>query len=127
MTGSNDSRFVKKRIRDQLSAIEIKELILEPGQALGATQLGFSGGEFLLRKDSFEILQDAIALGYEAKIVTNGTLLDDELLAALKEIAGSKLVMAFGINSVASQDLNRETRDFEFDSVLEAINDGPAI
>ena len=121
MTGSNDARLVKKRIRDQLSAHEIKKHILEPGKELGASQLGLSGGEFLLRKDALEILQDAIDLDYDAKIVTNGTLLDDELLTELKEIAGPKLVMAFGINSATSRDLNRETRDLGLDTVLEAL------
>ena len=90
MTGSNDNRYVKNRIQDQLTSPEIRELILIPGKELGSTQLGLSGGEFLLRNDAFEILEDAIKLEYEIKIVTNGTLLTEDLLAELKKRAGPK-------------------------------------
>jgi radical SAM protein with 4Fe4S-binding SPASM domain len=44
----------------------------------GASWLGISGGEPLLRKDLFEIVQYAKKIGLNASIITNGRLLDSK-------------------------------------------------
>ena len=48
MSGSNDEKLVKARLKDELTYDEIVELILKPAKKLGAFHIQFGGGEFLL-------------------------------------------------------------------------------
>src|SRR5208337_3080422 len=52
MTGSNDAHKVRDKRRSELSFDEIRELVLLPAKRLGVIAVGWSGGEFLLRKDA---------------------------------------------------------------------------
>jgi radical SAM protein with 4Fe4S-binding SPASM domain len=111
MVGSNKSDVVEKSTKKELSCDEIVEHILKPAQKLGAYQIQYSGGEFLLRDDAINIVTKTIEMGYEPRILTNGTHISDDLLKTLKEIAGRKIVLVFGINSISDQLVNKETRN----------------
>lgn len=65
--------------------------VLRDGRALGALQLGFTGGEPLLRDDLEELVAYADGIGYYTNLITSGVGLDDARLAALKA-AGLKQV-----------------------------------
>lgn len=121
MTGCNDRDVVRKSVKEELSYDEIVEHVLKPARGLGVHHIQYSGGEFLLRKDAIEILKATVELGYEPKILTNGVRVTDELLETLKEIAGSKLVFGFGINSIVDDNVNQDTRDVEPNVVLRAL------
>lgn len=54
---------------------------IEKMAALGCRSLRISGGEPLMRKDLSEIFDVASNMGMDIEIITNGTLLDDALLA----------------------------------------------
>ena len=51
---------------------------------MGATQLGFSGGEPLVRKDLVDLAREARQLGYYSNLITSGIGMDEPRIAALK-------------------------------------------
>jgi PqqA peptide cyclase len=69
--------------RDELTTEEWKS-VLRQGRALGALQLGFSGGEPALRKDLEELVAEAHRLGYYTNLITSGIGLTRERLSDLK-------------------------------------------
>lgn len=65
--------------------------VLHEGRELGALQLGFSGGEPMLRDDLEELVEEADRLGYYTNLITSGVGLNHERLKALKK-AGLKQI-----------------------------------
>ncbi|MEW5965124.1 MAG: pyrroloquinoline quinone biosynthesis protein PqqE [Pseudomonadota bacterium] len=78
------------RYRDELSTEEWKAVLRE-GRRLGSLQLGFTGGEPMLRKDLEELVGYADSIGYYTNLITSGVGLNGERLKALKK-AGLKQV-----------------------------------
>jgi pyrroloquinoline quinone biosynthesis protein E len=74
----------------ELSTEEWKQVLRE-GRELGALQLGFSGGEPMLRDDLEELVAEAESLGYYTNLITSGVGLTPERLSALKQ-AGLKQI-----------------------------------
>lgn len=87
----------------ELSTAEWKRVMRE-GRELGALQLGFTGGEPLLRDDLEELVADASALGYYTNLITSGVGLTENRLRALK---------AAGLNQIqlSLQSSDRELTD----------------
>jgi pyrroloquinoline quinone biosynthesis protein E len=78
------------RYRNELSTEEWKD-VLRQGRKLGALQLGFSGGEPMLRNDLEELVEEADRLGYYTNLITSGVGLNEKRLSALKK-AGLKQI-----------------------------------
>ncbi len=78
------------RYRNELTTSEWKEVLRE-GRRLGSLQLGFSGGEPMLRRDLEELVAEADRLGYYTNLITSGVGLNSKRLRALKK-AGLKQV-----------------------------------
>jgi len=76
--------------RQELSTEEWKD-VLRQARALGSLQLGFSGGEPMLRDDLEELVGYASELGYYTNLITSGIGLTEKRLAALQE-AGLKQI-----------------------------------
>ena len=74
----------------ELSTEEWKRVLRE-GRELGALQLGFTGGEPMLREDLEELVGEANRLGYYTNLITSGVGLTEERLVALKA-AGLKQI-----------------------------------
>lgn len=74
----------------ELSTEEWKQ-VLRDGRELGALQLGFSGGEPMLRDDLEELVEEAERLGYYTNLITSGIGLTPTRLKALKA-AGLKQI-----------------------------------
>ena len=123
MTGSNNKNIVEKSAEKELTCREICGDLLKPArEELGARIVALGGGEFLLRKDAIEIVREAAALEYTTiSVLTNGCIIDDDLLKTLKQAAGRKLVITFGINSIGDKKINRVTRETEPDMVVKAL------
>jgi pyrroloquinoline quinone biosynthesis protein E len=68
---------------NELSTEEWKD-VLRQARALGSLQLGFSGGEPMLRDDLEELVGYAGELGYYTNLITSGIGLTEKRLAALK-------------------------------------------
>ncbi len=79
--------------------------VLRQGRELGATQLGFSGGEPLMRSDLEVLVAEASKLGYYSNLITSGVGLDERRIAALKEGGLDHIQVSF-------QDSTREMNDF---------------
>jgi len=79
--------------------------VLREGRELGAVQLGFSGGEPLVREDLEVLVREAHALGYYANLITSGVGLDERRIAALRDAGLDHIQLSF-------QDSTRELNDF---------------
>ena len=68
--------------KDEISAEEIKKVLLAVSQKYDAHKilLNVTGGEPLMRKDLFEIMDYANRLGYPWGMTTNGMLINDEII-----------------------------------------------
>ena len=77
--------------RDELSTAEARSLLAQMAR-LGVMFVIFTGGEPLLRADFFELAGEARALGFAWKLLTSGTLVDEE---AARRIAGLR---PFGVS-----------------------------
>ena len=79
--------------------------VLRQGRELGATQLGFSGGEPLMRDDLEIMVSEARKLGYYSNLITSGVGLSEKRIAAFKEGGLDHIQLSF-------QDSTREMNDF---------------
>jgi len=79
--------------------------VLREGRSLGATQLGFSGGEPLMRDDLEVLVAEARKLGYYSNLITSGVGLTERRIAAFKEGGLDHIQVSF-------QDSTREMNDF---------------
>ena len=75
--------------KHELSTEEWKD-VLRQARALGSLQLGFSGGEPMLRDDLEELVGYATGLGYYTNLITSGIGLTETRLAALQDAGFSK-------------------------------------
>jgi pyrroloquinoline quinone biosynthesis protein E len=79
--------------------------VLRQGRELGATQLGFSGGEPLIRDDLEIMVSEARKLGYYSNLITSGVGLNEKRIAAFKQGGLDHIQLSF-------QDSTREMNDF---------------
>ncbi|GGD85328.1 pyrroloquinoline quinone biosynthesis protein PqqE [Caballeronia grimmiae] len=79
--------------------------VLRQARALGAAQLGFSGGEPLLRDDLETLVGEARKLGFYTNLITSGIGLTDKRLTALKDAGLDHIQLSF-------QDSTQELNDF---------------
>ena len=69
--------------------------VLRQGRAMGAVQLGFSGGEPLVRQDLPELIAEARQLGYYTNLITSGLGLTDAKVAAFAEAGLDHIQVSF--------------------------------
>lgn len=81
-------------IRGELSTEDWLRVLRE-ARAMGAAQLGFSGGEPLARRDFEVLVAEAHALGYYTNLITSGMGLDDTRLARLKDAGMDHIQISF--------------------------------
>jgi radical SAM protein with 4Fe4S-binding SPASM domain len=67
---------------DNLTIAEFKRIIAE-GKELGVELINLTGGEALLHKDIFELIQYIYQQGLDILLFTNGMLIDDEIARQL--------------------------------------------
>lgn len=69
------------------------ELYLDEARALGAREIGFTGGEPFMNRDMIAMMRAALARGFEILVLTNAMRpmrrFEDDLLAILAEYGGS--------------------------------------
>lgn len=109
-----------ERWEEDKSTKEMVDYILIPAKELGTRFIDFSGGEFLLRKDAYELLDIANKMGFKIGISSNGSLLNQRSVSELKKILGNNLLISLGINSFDEE--NQATRYREIDFFNEKLN-----
>src|SRR5690554_315541 len=69
--------------------------VLQQGRALGAAQLGFSGGEPLVRQDLPELIGGARELGYYTNLITSGLGLTETKVKAFADAGLDHIQISF--------------------------------
>lgn len=87
--------------------------VFTQARALGAVQLGLSGGEPLLRKDLETLVRHARGLGFYTNLITSGVGLTDARLAALREAGLDHIQLSFQDSTRELNDFLSSTRTFE--------------
>lgn len=87
--------------------------VLREARALGAVQLGLSGGEPLARDDLEPIVAEAHALGYYINLITSGVGMTEERIAALKRAGLDHIQLSFQDSTRELNDFLSSTRTFE--------------
>ncbi|HWQ40177.1 MAG TPA: pyrroloquinoline quinone biosynthesis protein PqqE [Burkholderiales bacterium] len=87
--------------------------VLRQGRELGATQLGFSGGEPLMRDDLEALVAEARKLGYYSNLITSGVGLNEKRIAAFKEGGLDHIQVSFQDSTREMNDFLSSTRTFE--------------
>jgi PqqA peptide cyclase len=87
--------------------------VLNEARALGAVQLGLSGGEPLLRDDLEEITAEAHRLGFYTNLITSGVGLSEARLRALQAAGLDHVQISFQDSTREMNDFLSHTRTFE--------------
>jgi pyrroloquinoline quinone biosynthesis protein E len=69
--------------------------VLRQGRAMGAAQLGFSGGEPLVRPDLPELIAEARHLGYYTNLITSGIGLNEAKVEAFQKAGLDHIQVSF--------------------------------
>lgn len=86
---------------------------LDEARALGAVQLGLSGGEPLVRDDLEIIVKHAHQLGYYINLITSGVGLSERRLGDLKRAGLDHIQLSFQDSTRELNDFLSNTRTFE--------------
>ena len=86
--------LVFARNQDELSTAQWIE-VFRQARELGAAQLGFSGGEPLVRQDLAELIKAARDLGYYTNLITSGIGLTEEKIASFAEAGLDHIQISF--------------------------------
>jgi pyrroloquinoline quinone biosynthesis protein E len=90
--------------------------VLREGRAMGAVQLGLSGGEPLLRDDLETIVAEAHRLGFYSNLLTSGVGLTAERARDLKAAGLDHVQLSFQDSTREMNDFLSHTRTFELKS-----------
>ncbi len=77
--------------------------VFRQARAMGATQLGFSGGEPLTRRDLETLIAEARGLGFYTNLITSGVGMDEDRVAAFREAGLDHIQISF---QASRQELN---------------------
>jgi pyrroloquinoline quinone biosynthesis protein E len=95
--------------------------VLEEARALGAVQLGLSGGEPLVRDDLETIVAAARRLGFYTNLITSGVGLTEPRLQALRDAGLDHIQLSFQDSTRRMNDFLSSTRTFELKSRVAAL------
>ena len=95
--------------------------VLREGRALGAVQLGLSGGEPLLRDDLETIVAEAHRLGFYSNLLTSGVGLTPERARALKQAGLDHVQLSFQDSTREMNDFLSHTKTFELKNRVAAL------
>lgn len=87
--------------------------VLQEGRAMGSAQLGFSGGEPLMRDDLIELATEGRRLGYYSNLITSGIGLTETKIKALKEAGLDHIQVSFQDSTKELNDFLGSTKTFE--------------
>jgi PqqA peptide cyclase len=95
--------------------------VLREARALGAVQLGLSGGEPMSRDDLEEIVAEARSLGFYSNLITSGVGLTDVRIRALKAAGLDHIQLSFQDSSRQMNDFLSSTRTFDLKYKVAAL------
>lgn len=89
------SNPVEMAAADRELATEDWQRVLQEARQLGAAQLGFSGGEPLVRRDLELLVAEARRLGFYSNLITSGVGLTHERVVGLREAGLDHIQISF--------------------------------
>jgi PqqA peptide cyclase len=95
--------------------------VLREARALGAVQLGLSGGEPLVREDLEAIVAEAHRLGFYINLITSGVGLTEARIKALKAAGLDHIQLSFQDSTREMNDFLSSTRTFDLKSKVAAL------
>jgi pyrroloquinoline quinone biosynthesis protein E len=95
--------------------------VLREARALGAIQLGLSGGEPLSRDDLTPIVEEAHRLGFYTNLITSGVGLTETRISALKTAGLDHIQLSFQDSTRQMNDFLSSTRTFDLKSKVAAL------
>jgi PqqA peptide cyclase len=95
--------------------------VLREARALGAVQLGLSGGEPLARDDLEAIAAEAHQLGFYINLITSGIGLTEARIQGLKAAGVDHIQLSFQDSTRAMNDFLSSTRTFELKSQVAGL------
>jgi pyrroloquinoline quinone biosynthesis protein E len=95
--------------------------VLREARALGAVQLGLSGGEPLARDDLEPIVAEARTLGFYTNLITSGIGMTEARIKALKSAGLDHIQLSFQDSTREMNDFLSSTRTFELKSKVAAL------
>lgn len=98
--------------------------VLGEARALGAVQLGLSGGEPLARDDLEVLVGEAHRLGYYVNLITSGIGLTEQRIVALKSAGLDHIQLSFQDSTRVMNDFLSSTRTFDLKSKAAALIKG---
>lgn len=90
------------KYQNELTTEEWKKVMRE-AREMGAIQLGFSGGEPLVRKDLEELIAYSTELGFYSNLITSGVGMDEERVKRFKEAGLDHIQISF---QASNEELN---------------------
>ena len=121
------------KYNDELSA-EDWIRVMRQARKMGAAQLGFSGGEPLVRRDLEELIAEARSLGYYTNLITSGVGMDEKRVKTFKEAGLDHIQISFqasdeelnnylgGTHSFQhKQEMARVVKEYEYPMVLNIV------
>lgn len=90
--------------------------VMRQARELGAVQLGFSGGEPLLRDDLEELIGAGHRLGFYTNLITSGIGLTEARIARMKELGLHHIQLSFQDSTREMNDFLSSTRTFDLKS-----------
>ncbi|MFZ1343551.1 pyrroloquinoline quinone biosynthesis protein PqqE [Thiothrix eikelboomii] len=107
---SNPLELVPKK--DELDT-ETWLKVLHQARKLGAAQLGFSGGEPLVRKDLEVLVGEARKLGYYSNLITSGVGMDAARVEKFRELGLDHIQISFQADDASLNDYLAGTKAFQ--------------
>lgn len=90
--------------------------VMRQARKLGAAQLGFSGGEPLLRDDLEELVAEGRRLGFYTNLITSGIGLTEQRIARMKEDGLDHIQLSFQDSTKEMNDFLTSTKTFDLKS-----------
>ena len=107
-------------IQNELTTAEWIKVMRE-ARELGAAQLGFSGGEPLMRDDLEELVDEAHRLGFYTNLITSGVGLNEKRIQALKTAGLDHIQLSFQDSTQEMNDFLSSTKTFELKKRVAAL------
>jgi pyrroloquinoline quinone biosynthesis protein E len=87
--------------------------VLTQARAMGATQLGFSGGEPLVRRDLETLIAEARRLGYYSNLITSSVGMDEARIKAFRDAGLDHIQISFQASDEELNNFLGGTRTFQ--------------
>ncbi len=95
--------------------------VIRQARAMGATQLGFSGGEPLLRQDLEQLIAEARQLGYYTNLITSAVGMDEDRVKAFKEAGLDHIQISFQASNEELNNFLGGTKTFQHKTEMARI------